>query len=681
MLDECKGDKFYEVITLFSAAVLRKVLASRGGDSVRTAVARQLATPPTLLSQDQPSLLPLAIAHKVALTNLLRRKDAKRRKFLVFEATLDSKASDITKRIRRCTDTPRAKRPALAKREADAVKKQLADNWVGSQEWLGVVLHGDQIQSEHAFLSNRFDNVWHMVERGTDLAEAAPEVGLLEDLQSRVQEQHTRLQTWNKFYEEMCKARAQATITARKVSTLATESRFDSHTRHQLSSASKVEASKAQRPALSCAYLQILSDMDSELLRVSQANSQVVLTSLRQRRRSSSRSSLPLNSNRRLSIPKQPPRVLPTSTWHAEPKTLVAEPKTLVREQKALFEGLAAGNAMPPPQRHPSAKGSPMRSDVTLFGQSYDPSAAESIPLPNRSLVSQRIQSQMKPKPDPTPSSQHEDIVSSSPWPSERSPSLSQPMFGSETSSLEESLLERRILSLDVPDLRPEETLAEQIINAIGNATPSPVKKPQARMSMSLVDRTRITLSRTPSFEPVPESPDILPVVASTVTPTVGDEQVDSATTLLERTRISMAAMSDRPRTSTASCKDTTKKSTRTSRKSSFPMNQSNTPRNRKSFEVLEEAKSGLRTPQEDLLSGDIDYDRVFRSRPRIATSPIFSPEKCTSQNGDTDEAPYEEEITGIDLGDVDQSDDEDNDGFTQTMANSPSKRTGRMRY
>jgi hypothetical protein len=141
-----------------------------------------------------------------------------------------------------------------------------------------------------------------------------------------------------------------------------------------------------------------------------------------------------------------------------------------------------------------------------------------------------------------------------------------------------------------------------------------------------------------------------------------------------------MAAMSSRPRPSLASSQENARKQKRKSRASLFPVNQFDTPCNRRSFEAIEEAKSSEKTPKEDLLSGDVDYDRVFRSRPRIATSPILSPEKYGGPC-DEDEDAYEEEITGIDLADVDQSDDEDGDGFTQTLANSPSRRPGQARY
>ncbi|KAJ4989955.1 hypothetical protein SVAN01_04602 [Stagonosporopsis vannaccii] len=693
MLDECKGDKFYEVIALFSTAVLKKVLASRGGNDTNTAVARKLATAAMLSSDEQRSLLPLAIAHKAALVNVLRRKQETRRRLTEFEATLDSKAIDINKRIRKCMDTPRAKRPAVPQREADAFKRQLADNWIGNQKWLGVMLHGEQAQAGDAFLNTHFEKVWHMVERGRKLEDAAPEAGLLEDLQSRVQEQQTRLQKWKVFHQELRRGNDEITSARQKIPTAVKEFKFDSHTQHQLPSAERNEPSAVQRPALRQAYLDILADLDSELLRISQSKPQPALATSRRRRRSSSSAPRSPVRTRRPSVTKPIVRAPSNSALRAEPKILVCEPKTLVREQKALFEGLSASNSMSPFRRRPAAKATRIDSDTTLIGQLSDLRIAAPESPATRSPIRRRFQPQPEPGHEPEPEPEYESTASvvtrqvpaasSSPLPSDESSLPSQPTPFSEPSPVEEPpfAAERSVPSLEIPNLNPEEALADQIINAIGNATPSPVKKPQPRMSMSLVERTRMTLSRTPSFEPVPESPNTIPQAPPTVLPARSGDQINNVNTLRDRTRLTMAATSAQSRTSVAASQETARKQKRESRSSLFPVNQFDTPRNHKSFEAFEEAKSGTKTPREDLLSGDVDYDRVFRSRPRIATSPIFSPEKYVNDDGDADEDLYEEEITGIDLGDVDQSDDEDHDGFTQTWANSPSKRPGQMRY
>ncbi|KAI2085198.1 hypothetical protein LOZ36_004172 [Ophidiomyces ophidiicola] len=92
------------------------------------------------------------------------------------------------------------------------------------------------------------------------------------------------------------------------------------------------------------------------------------------------------------------------------------------------------------------------------------------------------------------------------------------------------------------------------------------------------------------------------------------------SSTLLERTRQSMSALTvpdPRPRKSKPSSK-----TTRYSQQ--FPVNQFQTPNSKSGSK--DEAPDGTTTPQEDLFNEDAEYASVFKSRPKIATSPIHSP-------------------------------------------------------
>ncbi|OJD28275.1 hypothetical protein ACJ73_00327 [Blastomyces percursus] len=88
---------------------------------------------------------------------------------------------------------------------------------------------------------------------------------------------------------------------------------------------------------------------------------------------------------------------------------------------------------------------------------------------------------------------------------------------------------------------------------------------------------------------------------------------------LIERTKHSMSFLptpSARPRQSLAA----------KPRKSQvFPTNQFETPKKRDS-QSLKPGGSGTSTPKEELFSQDADYASVFKSRPRVAMSPVNSP-------------------------------------------------------
>jgi hypothetical protein len=663
MLDECKGDKFYEILALLSNVVLKKVLAAREHDEQNATVARKLATASVLSTQQQQSLLPLAIAHKAALVRLLERKEQKRRRYLEFENLLDAKTDDINTRIRKTKDTPRAKRPALTQKEADAIKKQLTDNWIGNQKWLDVMLHGDDIQAGDAFLGSRFDKVWRMVEHGRKLEDVTPEVGLLENLQSRVQEQQNRVQKWKAFHEKLQNDKAQSAPTVSRDVAVVKEFKFDDHLQYQLpSKRNKTESKPVQRPTMCSDYEDVLREMDSELSCVSTFKPKRVAVPVTRRRTSSSDTRSPVRS-RKITQPDPVPES-------------PASPINLVRPvQQMKNPSLEKVPLLLPSRRRPITS-TPTDSEATLIGHTSALRSIEPVSYPVESLDEEYQQSE--PGHDSTaimPESPQE-----APSPAtvlmEDSPQLPHRSPPPEPSHAYPSEPPTPIMKS--PELDVEEALAEQIITSIGDATPSPVKKPQPRMSMSLIERTRMSMARTNSFEPIEESPPPLPSPELPAPPTV-EPDADRHASLLERTRLSMIAMQSKPRQSLAPRE---KKDKRKSRNSLFPVNQFDTPRTRKSFEMIEESKSTdpERTPKEALFSDEIDYDRVFKSRPRIATSPVFSP----PQNGneeDYDDDSDVDGVTGIDLGDVDQDEDDD-DGFTKTWADSPSRmRAGKVKY
>jgi hypothetical protein len=668
MLDECKGDKFYEILAIFSNVALKKVLAARDANEESTAVARKLATAAMLPVASQQSLLPLAIAHKASLVTILKRKEQRRRRYQDFEDMLDSKAEDINRRIRKSKDTPRAQRPAVPQREADAIKKQLKDNWIGNQKWLDIMLHGDDVQVGEAFLGSRFDKVWRMVEHGRKLEDVTPEAGLLENLQSRVHEQQVRLEKWKTFHEKLQKVKDQPASAAAKASALKKEFKFDDHLQYQLPSSKRSlgETKLTQRPALQTEYGDILAEMKSELLRVSKVKS--------------ARPALSFTRSHTLSFNgRSPDRTRKNTLSESRPEVPASPTQPMRPAYQMKNPSLEQAPILLPSRRQVSITATPLDSEATLVGHTSALRSAETVAYSAESPVEEPEHSEpefdttvvlseapVEPSPGSPPTA-----VEDSPQPVKRSPSP-EPTPSHSTNP--------PTPTVEPPELTAEEALAERIIISIGDATPSPVKKPQPRMSMSLIDRTRMTMARTNSFEPVAESP--LPLLSPELPepPTV-EPDADRQASLVERTRLSMLAMQSRPRQSLAPSEKKDKR--KSSRNSLFPVNQFDTPRTRKSFEIIEETKSTdpERTPKEALFSDEIDYDRVFKSRPRIATSPIFSPAPGDNEEEyDDSEGEDPDGVTGIDLGDVDQ--DEDDDGFTKSWADSPSRmRAGKVRY
>ncbi|KAF1980210.1 hypothetical protein BU23DRAFT_522201 [Bimuria novae-zelandiae CBS 107.79] len=616
MLDECKGEKFYEILASFSAVVLKKSLASHKRQAPNKAVARTLTTSATLSSQGQASLLPLAIAHKAALTNLLRRKEEKRRRYTEFGHLLDAKAEEINRRIRKTAETPRASKPAVPQKEADAIKKQLKDNWVGDQRWVDVMLHGDDVQVDAVFLNTSFKKVWQMVEQGRRLEDAVPEIGLLENLQLRVEEQKTRLERWKEFREKIQSEDESQKAHPTKTSALVKDLKFDSHLQLQLSSKLS-EREPTDRRKLRPAYQDILVELDEELsqaasTRYSQSS---MAPSMRSGRVSRSPVQHQISRSRSDSIPKNTASL---------PK--IAKPRVPSRIK---LDDIVSSR--PTLLARPTGA-TPVDSEATLVGQTFTRRTAP---------VSPAADSPTEQLPHLEPTEDVSDAPSASASP-EETPAVEQPSPPSSPPP-RSSYYPSEPPILELPSLSTEEALAAQIVSTVGDATPSPAKKPQPRLS--LMERTRMSMVRTTSFEPISESPSLPDPPTSTVE--------DRHAALMERTRLSMAALSAKPKSRASLAPNERKKPARPSQV--FPVNQFDTPRRARKSEFLvveEEVEENEKTPKEDLFSDDVDYDRVFRSRPKIATSPVFGTPVVEEADG------FDEGVTGVDLADVDNEED-----------------------
>ncbi|KAF2403504.1 hypothetical protein EJ06DRAFT_571733, partial [Trichodelitschia bisporula] len=167
MLDECKGDKLVEILVVFSTAVLRK-----------------------------RSLLPLAIAHRAALTRLLQRKEQMRERVREFKNLLDTKSAQLQERWDKCSKTQLAS--VSAAEEAQA-KKTLHENWPGHSKWPETLLYGDDTEAGDQLLHQPFQDVWRVVMSGGTLQPAEETVGLLQNLEQRISNQAERLQKWQAF--------------------------------------------------------------------------------------------------------------------------------------------------------------------------------------------------------------------------------------------------------------------------------------------------------------------------------------------------------------------------------------------------------------------------------------------------------------------------------------------------
>lgn len=198
----------------------------------------------------------------------------------------------------------------------------------------------------------------------------------------------------------------------------------------------------------------------------------------------------------------------------------------------------------------------------------------------------------------------------------------------------------RRPARLPSPELSEtsseDETAAEQIIASVVNATPSPVKKAPR---LTLTERTRMSMAPI-----VPLQPDEDDKVDSAVSlpepePEIDNTRFSRRMSLAERTRQSMAATTTHTHKSRKSL-DLRKQR----RMSQFPVNQFETPGKPRAMvpDVRPDA-----TPIDKLFSEEADYDSVFKTRPKVALSPVWSPDTSSlslneAMHGEGDEEVWE---------------------------------------
>lgn len=205
MLEECRGERLEEVLAVFSSAVLKKVATEQQLNSkAPTSLAQTLALENRGYTGEMTDLSSLIIAHKVSLRNKLDRKGAYRAQYNHFAQVLDSKERDLTRRRDDSTAKAQQSRiPRLSDASKQEIRRAVRTNWTGNEQWMEALLYGDTRSQRDGVLSAPFDRVWRRV-RTNRLGELQDTSGgLLEQLDNRVRAQQSRLDKWQSFRDDM----------------------------------------------------------------------------------------------------------------------------------------------------------------------------------------------------------------------------------------------------------------------------------------------------------------------------------------------------------------------------------------------------------------------------------------------------------------------------------------------
>lgn len=260
MLDDCQGDKCEELLAAFSTAVLRKAIASSPERLMATPAVR-LATSKIISPEDRDILVSLILAYRSSLNAMSEKRAHLRRNRDRFARLLEAKTEEL---VRRAQDKPP---PPLADVSGSGgLVQEVKGNWLGSEEWVDMLLAGGVRNCFDGMLELPFRKVWSGVNREEDPDKPSVSNPVL-DLEARLSRQRDRLRRWQMFRVSVGQngdGQRQANRDRSENQTLA----FREHQLLTISSLSKAVRQPAVFTAQDARYQSILLSLNEALVRI-----------------------------------------------------------------------------------------------------------------------------------------------------------------------------------------------------------------------------------------------------------------------------------------------------------------------------------------------------------------------------------------------------------------------------
>lgn len=664
MLDECKGERLEEVLAVFSSAVLKKVATEEQLNSkVYPAIAQTLALENRGYTGERTDLSGLIIAHKVSLRNKLDQKTASRAQYKNFAEVLDSKERGITsRRDQTKANTHQSKIPKLSEASKQDIRRAVRTNWSGNERWMEALLYGDTKSQKDGVLTAPFDRVWRRVrsDRLDELEDTSG--GLLEQLDNRVRAQQARLDKWQNFRKEMFsdvvdqpREKAHGRVGPQKGIDLG----FGAHEGLHLGRMSPRKLASTNKAQLTREYRTLVDGLETELNKT-QGQAAPMFRRLRKREQ-------PLKSSIQSSSSEKPAEETVSELSELEEElaktSLPLRNKPLESSSRGTEEAIDLDTDLRPSQRASRPRLPQPLKTMHAFRPKTIPIEISPTEPSKPALRSESKSS----SPRRSPVQRSKDASCSPIRPSRLSPSPSP---------------SRSHTRGDSPDMTqspeeippsPTQQQADQILASMNAASPSPVKQQRPRHTLSLAERTRLSMargssadlddedevalaspsrprrrntsSRSPTKRSAPATPTaVIPEDAAAAgdggaTPKAEDEEDD----IVARTRKSMANFGatqqrvrqekERAARREARKKSMTNKSGEIARQAYFPSPGTTLDEEGEgggedgggegdSTAMLEE----LIAREAEMGTAGVDYDSVFRSRPRIKASPPGTP-------------------------------------------------------
>lgn len=657
MLDECRGERLEEVLAIFSSAVLKKVaMEEQLNSKAYPSLAQTLALENRGYTGERTDLSSLIIAHKVSLKKKLDHKRASRAQYNHFAQLLDSKEQDITSRRNQTNaKVQQSKIPKLSDASKQEIRRAVRTNWTGNEQWMEALLYGDTRSQKDGVLTASFDRVWRRV-RSDRLGELEDTSGgLLEQLDNRVRTQQARLDKWQSFRKEMFSDvvdQPQEKATGRVGPQRGIDLGFGAHEGLHLGRMSPRKLSSTKKAQLTQEYRALVDGLEAEL---SKSTGQAVPKFGLQRRREQ-----PLKSSIQSSSSEKPAEETVSELSELEEElaktTLPLRSKpaeALQRGRGGIEDAMDLDTDLRPSQKAPR----PRLPQPLKTMQAFRPKT-----VPTEISPTEPSKPQM-PSPRQSPTQEQKKVSRSPIRPSRLSPAPSPTR-----SPVRSGSPEMTQSPVEIPP-SPTQQQADQILASMNAVSPSPVKQQQRpRHTLSLAERTRLSMARGSSVDLDDDDEVALaspsrprrrntssrsPTKGSTSKPSTPTTPIPEGATkaqrggeadaeeddIVSRTRKSMANFEatqqrvrfekDKAARREARKKSMSNKSGEIARQAYFPSVGDTVDEEGDggggegdSTAMLEE----LIAREAEMGTAGVDYDSVFRSRPRIKASPPGTP-------------------------------------------------------
>ncbi|SPN98617.1 uncharacterized protein DNG_01662 [Cephalotrichum gorgonifer] len=628
MLDECRGDRLEEVLATFSFAVVRKIISDRTEDAgVHPAVAQSLALENRGYSGERTELAVLKLAHQAVLSKSLREKNQARKVYGDFAELLSLKGRSITRRREQAkVMAERGGVKGVSEDEKLDVWRLVKNNWAGNERWMETLLYGDSNTRRDGLLSTPFDKVWRRVQAGrlSELDDRGS--GLMEQLDSRVRVQQDRLRKWEGFRKSMLgdfqppKAAAVADQTQSKKGL---GLRFPDHQNLHLGRMSPRKEKEPSVVDLTPEYADLIASFERDLKELSQPKTMSLTALLPRPAPSKDRLSVGSHdvSTDAISELEDLEEEVPPPVEAPPPAVVTRLPQRkpshrLTRSRKLAVEDIPRPDPVAEDERRPRALKDPPRPEPAPEDDRQPHVFKMTRPAPRAPLPERSVSPPDSPTPAPRPHPRGPSPIRNMLPDKSTRPNYPEPKTEPHSPSPSPPLPSDPPISLT-------QQQADDILSSISAASPSPTK-PKPRHTLSLAERTRLSMSRGPRLNlsddedipPLHRKPKLAPE------PIEEDDKEPDNEDLVARTRRSMAGFDAARQKAQLERRRSARKSRREG--SHFPRGADGGGH----FAKVSEEDHEASVLAEELMEGQHNYEDVFMSRPKIKASPVPSPSK-----------------------------------------------------